>query len=250
MIPSRIIPSPRSAMIKFRLGDSSKVLRRILCLGAHSDDIEIGCGGTILRLLDQNPGLEITWIVFSSTPQRRREAGRSASFFVKGSRRHKIILKSYRDGFFPYQGSQIKEFFERLKKEPPPDLIFTHFRTDLHQDHRLISELTWNTFRDHFILEYEIPKYDGDLGSPNFFVGLDELISQKKIQSILDFFASQKNKPWFTEEVFRAIMRIRGMESNIVSRYAEAFYCRKMLLADGAILSSKLADFKNREQDK
>src|SRR5262249_647496 len=149
--------------------------------------------------LDQNPDLEITWIVFSSTPQRRREAQRSASLFVKGARRHRIVLKGYRDGFFPYQGRQIKEFFERLKKDPAPDLIFTHFRADLHQDQRLICELTWNTFRNHFILEYEIPKYDGDLGSPNFFVGLNEAVSRKKIERLLSCFASQKNKSWFSE---------------------------------------------------
>ena len=224
-------------MLRLRLGGSSNGCRKILCLGAHCDDIEIGCGGTILRLLDQDPGLEITWIVFSSTPPRGREALQSARFFLKRARRHKIIVKNYRDGFFPYQGGQIKKFFEGLKKDLSPDLIFTHYRVDLHQDHRLISELTWNTFRNHFVLEYEVPKYDGDLGSPNFFVGLDETTSQRKIQKILDCFASQRNRPWFTEETFRALLRIRGIESNVSGSYAEAFYCRKIVLDDGAILS-------------
>jgi LmbE family N-acetylglucosaminyl deacetylase len=216
-------------MLRVQFGNSRTPLRRILCLGAHCDDIEIGCGGTILRLLEENPATRITWVVFSSTSQRRREAHRSAHQFLKPAKHHKVIVKSFRDSYFPYLGSRIKEFFNTLTAESSPDLIFTHFRGDLHQDHRLISELTWNAFRNHLILEYEIPKYDGDLGSPNLFVGIDETVLAKKIRYILDAFESQKSKQWFTEETFRALLRIRGIESNAVGNYAEAFYCRKAL---------------------
>jgi len=217
-------------MLRVQLGNSGTSLRRILCLGAHCDDIEIGCGGTILRLLEENPSVRITWVVFSSTSQRRREAHSSARLFLKDLRRHKIIVKSFRDSYFPYQGNRIKEFFGTLKGEPSPDLIFTHFRGDLHQDHRLISELTWNAFRNHLVLEYEIPKYDGDLGSPNFFVGIDEGVSAKKIRYILEAFQSQKSKQWFREDTFRALLQIRSIESNPETKYAEAFYCRKALM--------------------
>jgi LmbE family N-acetylglucosaminyl deacetylase len=217
-------------MLKLQYGVPGTQLQRILCLGAHCDDIEIGCGGTILRLLEENPRTQVTWVVFSSTPPRRREAHRSSRLFLEDLRRHKIIIKSFRDSYFPYIGGRIKEFFDKLKAEPSPDLIFTHFRGDLHQDHRLISELTWNAFRNHFILEYEIPKYDGDLGAPNVFVGIDELILRKKIQFILSAFESQKGKRWFTEDTFRALHRIRGIESNAAESFAEAFHCRKLLL--------------------
>ena len=149
---------------------------RILCLGAHSDDIEIGCGGTILRLLDENPTTEIVWVVFGASGQRRTEAVESANLFLANARRKEIVIKEFRDGYFPYIGAEIKDFFEELKRKYSPDLILTHYRHDLHQDHRLVSELTWNTFRNHFILEYEIIKYDGDIGTPNFFVHLNDSI--------------------------------------------------------------------------
>src|ERR1700676_587386 len=217
-------------MLKVHLRQPDTPLRRLLCLGAHCDDIEIGCGGTILRLLKEHPALQVTWVVFSSNKQRRREANRSAHLFLNNSKRHKIIVKSYRDSFFPYQGSRIKEFFEVLKSEPRPDLIFTHFRDDLHQDHRLISDLTWNAFRNHLILEYEIPKYDGDLGSPNLFAALEKAVLAKKIRLLLEAFQSQTKKHWFTEDTFRALPRIRGIESNAPEKYAEAFYCRKAIL--------------------
>jgi LmbE family N-acetylglucosaminyl deacetylase len=217
-------------MFRISFGNSVRSLRRVWCLGAHCDDIEIGCGGSILRLLNEIPGLEITWIVFSSTAKRRQEGLRSAALFLKEAKRRKILIKKFRDSFLPYQGGRVKEFFEALKKEPAPDLIFTHFRHDLHQDHRLIAELTWSTFRNHLILEYEIPKYDGDLGSPNFFVELDESLCQTKTQNILRAFPSQTGKQWFTEDSFRAILRIRGVESNAKERYAEAFYLRKAVL--------------------
>ena len=148
-------------------------LNRVLCLGAHSDDIEIGCGGTILRLQDEHQDLEVLWVVFSAEPPRDREARRSAREFLTGARKPRIQLKKFRTSFFPYQGRAIKEFFETIKARFTPDLIFTHYRDDRHQDHRVLSDLAWNTFRNHLILEYEIPKYDGDLGIPNTFVPLD-----------------------------------------------------------------------------
>jgi LmbE family N-acetylglucosaminyl deacetylase len=217
-------------MLRLGLHPPDTPLRRILCLGAHCDDIEIGCGGTILRLLGEYPGLEVSWVVFSSTRQRRREAQDSARLFLGNVKPHKIVVKGFRDSHFPYQGSRIKDFFEVLKGGPSPDLIFTHFRHDLHQDHRLISDLTWNAFRSHLIFEYEIPKYDGDLGSPNFFVGIGNAILTKKIGFLLKAFKSQKNKHWFSEDTFRALPRLRGIESNAAEKYAEAFYCRKAIL--------------------
>lgn len=203
---------------------------RVLFLGAHSDDIEIGCGGTILRLLAEHSNLDITWIVFGTRDIRAREAYSSAETFLKNAGQKSIIVKAYQDGFFPYIGGDIKNYFEILKDELSPDLIFTHYRGDLHQDHRLISELTWNTFREHLILEYEIPKYDGDFGSPNFFIHLDESVYRTKIENILNHFKSQRSRKWFTEETFLAIMRLRGIESKAPDNYAEAFYTHKLVL--------------------
>ena len=203
---------------------------RVLCLGAHSDDIEIGCGGTILKLIADYPHLDVTWIVFGAGGVRVTEARSSAGDFLKQVKEKQITVKGFRDGFFPYIGGEIKDYFEQLKGELSPDLIFTHYRDDLHQDHRLINELTWNTFRDHLILEYEIPKYDGDLGSPNVFVHLDENTCKTKIGYLLAHFKSQHSRRWFTEDTFLAIMRLRGMESNAPGKYAEAFYTRKLNL--------------------
>lgn len=201
----------------------------VLCLGAHSDDIEIGCGGTLLRLLRENPGTEVHWTVFAAEGPRAREAARSASLFLADAGRQEIVLNEFRDGFFPYLGADIKQCFEDLKRTIHPDLILTHYRQDLHQDHRLISELTWNTFRDHLILEYEVPKYDGDMGAPNFFVPLEADLCRAKIGYILQSFNSQRAKAWFSEDTFYAMLRLRGVESNAPEKYAEAFYCRKMI---------------------
>jgi LmbE family N-acetylglucosaminyl deacetylase len=216
-------------MVEFRLGSASQPLRRILCLGSHCDDIEIGCGGTILRLLKERADIEIYWKVFSSTPVRKREALRAANLFLASARKKKIVIRKYRDSFFPSFQAQIKGEFERLKKNFVPDLILTHYRHDLHQDHRVINELTWNTFRSHLILEYEIPKYDGDLGAPNFFVGLDRTTCGRKSKYIVDAFASQRGKQWFTAETFLALQRLRGIESNSSGGYAEGFHCRKLV---------------------
>lgn len=202
----------------------------VLCLGCHSDDIEIGCGGTILRLAEQYPASVFHWVVFSAIGVREAEAERGATLFVESGRLKGPLLKSFPDGFMPFTGDKVKAVFEELKQTISPDLIFTHSRKDAHQDHRLISELTWNTFRDHMILEYEIPKYDGDLGQPNFFVPLQPEVFQKKIRYIMDTFQSQRGKRWFQEDTFLSLMRLRGMECNAPSRHAEAFYCRKLML--------------------
>jgi LmbE family N-acetylglucosaminyl deacetylase len=201
--------------------------KRILALGAHPDDIEIGCGGTILRLIAEQSSLEVSWVVFSSTPERAAEARASAAAFLAGVPTTRVVIRDYRDGFLPYSGSAVKDEFEALKGEVSPDLVFTHYREDRHQDHRLISDLTWNTWRDHFILEYEIPKYDGDFGSPNFFASLPTPTLDRKIDLLLEHFASQGGKPWFTADLFRAVARIRGMESAAPGGFAEGFYARK-----------------------
>lgn len=207
----------------------SRVLT-VLCLGAHSDDIEIGCGGTVLKLIEENEHVEMYWVVFSSAKGRRREAVESARVFLQNAKRKTVIIKKFRDAFFPYSGPKIKNYFEELKRKVSPDVIFTHYRSDLHQDHRVISDLAWNTFRDHLILEYEIPKYDGDLGCPNFFVHLNESTSSRKIQYILKYFRSQRKNQWFGQETFRSLLRLRGIESNAPDKYAEAFYSRKIVL--------------------
>jgi LmbE family N-acetylglucosaminyl deacetylase len=203
---------------------------RVMCVGAHCDDIEIGCGGTILRLAAAHPNLHVYWVIFSSTPEREREARDSAMSFLTGVAKKTVVIHTLKDGYLPYLGAEVKDRFEQTKREFSPDVIFTHYRHDLHQDHRLISELTWNTFRNHLIFEYEIPKYDGDLGSPNIFVPLDESICHRKIDYIMDAFHSQREKHWFSRELFFSILRLRGMEANAASGYAEGFYCRKAVL--------------------
>jgi len=202
---------------------------RILCMGAHSDDIEIGCGGTILRLAEEYPDCEFHWVVFSAIGVRRTEAAHAGQLFA-GSRLRGPILKEFQDGFMPYLGGEVKAVFEKELKPIAPDLIFTHNGNDAHQDHRLISQLTWNTFRNHLILEYEVPKYDGDLGRPSVFVPLDREICETKVRYLTDVFASQCSKLWFEPETFLALMRLRGMECATPGGHAEAFYCRKLVL--------------------
>jgi len=217
-------------MLPLRLAEGINGDFSLLVLGAHSDDIEIGCGGTILKLLERDSSFRVFWVVLGANGDRRREAHMSADDFLKNVNQKNIIIKSFRDSFFPYIGSEIKEYFEVLKKQVSPDLILTHSREDLHQDHRLVSELTWNSFRDHLILEYEIPKYDGDLGQRNLYVHVDEQICRMKIGKILKHFVSQRDQHWFTDDTFLSIMRLRGIESNSPSGYAEAFLCRKLAL--------------------
>lgn len=203
---------------------------RLLCIGAHSDDIEIGCGGTILRLLSEYDDVEVHWVVLGSSGQRDEEALTSAEAFLAQATKKDVIIKHFKNSFFPYSGEGIKDFFEELKASISPDIIFTHYRNDLHQDHRVISELTWNTYRNHLILEYEIMKYDGDIGMPNLFVHLDEYHCQKKIGMIMDCFKTQRDKDWFTPDAFLSLLRIRGIESKAPEKYAEGFYCRKVVL--------------------
>jgi LmbE family N-acetylglucosaminyl deacetylase len=216
-------------MLALKLLPDGATPLKILCLGSHSDDIEIGCGGTILRLLSCHQNLEVAWVVFSSSKEREREARSSAELFLGQAKQKEIIVTDFRDGFFPFEGTKIKDFFEGLKRVSP-DLILTHNRKDAHQDHRLIAELTWNTFRNHLILEYEIPKYDGDLGQPSVFVPIEAEVCQKKVRYLMDAFESQRSKHWFQKETFLSLMRLRGMECNASSGYAEAFYCRKLVL--------------------
>jgi len=204
-------------------------------LGAHADDIEVGCGGTVLELAARRPGSRFHWVVFSALGQRRGEAGASAEFFLKHAGPRSLALGDFRDGFLPYEGTRVKEFFERLKGEVQPDLVLTHCRGDLHQDHRLVNELTWNTFRDHLILEYEIPKYDGDFGQPNVFVPISRANAAAKVEGILEHFVSQQGKHWFTDETFLAVLRLRGIEARAPSGYAEAFFGRKVPLSFGAL---------------
>jgi LmbE family N-acetylglucosaminyl deacetylase len=216
-------------VIELGLGAKTNDPLVVLCLGAHSDDIEIGCGGTLLRLKAAFSKLKFHWVVFSAAEIRGQEAAKSADLFTAG-REKEIVLKDYRDGFLPYIGSDVKDSFEEIKRRVNPDVIFTHWQEDAHQDHRLVSELTWNTFRDHLILEYEVPKYDGDLGRPNLFVPLDAPLFKQKVDFLFEVFQSQRSKRWFDRETFLGLMRIRGMESNSASGYAEAFHCRKLVL--------------------
>jgi LmbE family N-acetylglucosaminyl deacetylase len=212
-----------------RLGLGAEQPLRLLLIGAHSDDIEIGCGGTVLSLLRQRT-VAVRWVVFSATGDRELEARRSAAAFLEGAAECDVRTCGFRDGFFPYEGAAVKEFFETLKTDMRPDLIFTHRLDDRHQDHRLLAELTWNTFRDHAILEYEIPKYEGDLGHPNLFVPLEADVSRRKLALLMTMFGTQRSKRWFTEELFAAVMTLRGAEAGLAGGHAEGFHARKLLL--------------------
>jgi len=216
-------------MISLSLNGGGQRALQILCVGCHSDDIEIGCGGAILRLREQYPESVFHWVVFSAHGVREQEARQAAALFA-GDRLKGPLLKAFPDGFLPYVGAEVKTVFEELKREIEPDVVFTHNRRDAHQDHRLVGELTWNTFRDHLILEYEIPKYDGDMGRPSVFVPLEPEVYRKKVRYIVDSFQSQHSKRWFQEDTFLSLMRLRGMECNAASGYAEAFYCGKLVL--------------------
>jgi LmbE family N-acetylglucosaminyl deacetylase len=219
-------------VLQFPLAEAPR-LRSVLALGSHSDDIEIGCGATLLALSRARPEVEITWVVLGAKGEREREARASADAFMAAATRSEVVVHGFRDGFFPYIGGEVKDVFEELKSRLDPDVILTHARHDLHQDHRLVCELTWNTWRDHLILEYEIPKYDGDLGTPNVFVPVSEEIAREKVKLVLDAFKSQTEKHWFDEQLFLGLMRVRGMEGRSTSGYAEAFTCRKLSLLVG-----------------
>ena len=202
-------------------------VRRVLAIGCHADDIEIGCGGTLLGLTRRRPDVAITWVVLGAEGDREVEARASAEGFLASAAASEVVVLGFKDAYMPYRGEAVKDAFEELKRFEP-DLVFTHTRADLHQDHRLACELTWNTFRDQLVFEYEIPKVDGDLGTPNVFIPLDEEHAREKVDRLLDAFATQRGKHWFDADVFLGLMRLRGMECRSSSGYAEAFFARKL----------------------
>jgi LmbE family N-acetylglucosaminyl deacetylase len=214
-------------MLRLLLGAGGAPLE-VLCLGAHCDDIEIGCGGTLLRLLAERPGSSVRWVVFASTPEREAEARASAASFLAGAARSRVEVHRFRESYFPQVAAEIKDAFEKLKTEVAPDLVFAHHLGDRHQDHRVIAELVWNTFRDHLVAEYEIPKYEGDLGAPNVFFSLPDAVARRKVDLILRHFPSQAGRSWFRAETFEAVMRLRGVECNASDGWAEAFHGRKI----------------------
>jgi LmbE family N-acetylglucosaminyl deacetylase len=218
-------------MLPLQIGRPEATPARVLAIGAHPDDIEIGCAGTLLKLIEQEAISEVRWVVLSGGGERAEEARRSAEELLDGVPTSDVVVRDFPDGFFPYEGQRIKDYFEELKADFSPDVVFTHQRADLHQDHRLSCELTWNTFRDHLILEYEVPKYDGDMSAPNAFVPIEERLQRRKIDHLMSHFGSQLSKRWFKEELFSSLLRLRGMECNSPSSYAEAFFCRKAVLA-------------------
>jgi len=221
-------------MVPLMLASDRQAPLKVLCLGAHADDIEIGCGGTLLQLLADRPDVHVTWVVFSAAGEREREAQAGAELFLQQAAGRRVITQKFRDGYFPWQGAEIKDFIEGLKRETDPDLVFTHYRHDRHQDHRTISDLTWNSWRRHVVLEYEIPKYDGDLGVPNCFMPLSREVCARKAALICEVFRSQAGKSWLDTETFEALMRLRGMECAAPDKRAEAFHCRKFVLGTGA----------------
>jgi LmbE family N-acetylglucosaminyl deacetylase len=202
----------------------------VLCIGAHCDDIEIGCGGTVMRLVEQYPTARFWWVVLSSTDERAAEAQRAAEHFLDGAGKQDIRIERFRESYFPYVGAELKDYFETLKADVDPGIILTHHRHDRHQDHRTVAEFTWNTWRNHLILEYEIPKYEGDLTTPNLYVALDDATARRKIDGIIDHFPSQHRRPWFDADTFRAILRLRGVEANAPERFAEGFHASKVVV--------------------
>jgi len=215
-------------MLPFKLTDRPEGIR-ILLLGAHCDDIEIGCGGTIMRLIKEYKVQAVKWVIFTSNPQRYEEARECADVFLEGTEKKDIMIHDFHDGHLPFSGADVKKKFEELKAFNP-DIIFTHARHDRHQDHKLLAETTWNTFRDHTIMEYEIPKYEGDLGHPNVFVTIPAGIAERKADNIVNGYRSQAAKQWFDRDTFLSLMRIRGVESASATKYAEGFYLSKVVM--------------------
>jgi LmbE family N-acetylglucosaminyl deacetylase len=210
-------------------GISPRAPLTVLCLGAHADDIEIGCGGTLMRLLAERPRVRVHWVVMSAPGVRAREARESARRVLRRAQSRVVRIEQFRDGYLPYEGASLKNVFEELKSVVP-DIVFTHSRVDAHQDHRVVAQLTWHTFRDHCILEYEVPKYDGDLGRPNVFVPLSASVRRQKVRLLMSAFPSQRGKRWFSEATFDGLMRLRGIECAAADGYAEAFYGRKLVV--------------------
>lgn len=206
-------------------------LNSVLCLGAHADDIEIGCGASLLSWLDRSPELQVTWVVFSAAGARHREAMDSAEAYLSQRSGSQIVIKEFPDAYFPAHWEAIKQFFAQLAKSVRPDLVLTHRLEDRHQDHRVISELTWNAFRSTSVLEYEIPKYEGDLGLPNVYMPVEQTMADRKLELLHRCFPTQAEKDWFDRETFAGLMRLRGLECRSPSRMAEAFYARKLVLA-------------------
>jgi LmbE family N-acetylglucosaminyl deacetylase len=204
-------------------------ISRLLCLGAHSDDIEIGCGGTILKLLELNPGIAVDWVVLSASPEREREGRASASHFLELAGEQQVRVEHFRERYFPYD-VDVKGYFDDLGTNPAPDLVLSPWQGDAHQDHRTVADLAANTFRDQLILEYEILKYDGDLGRPSVYVHLSQAQADAKVAALMDGFPSQRTRPWFTPDAFCSLMRLRGIESRAPDGFAEAFHCRKLVL--------------------
>ena len=222
------------------LGERGLAVSRVLCIGAHSDDIEIGCGGTLMQLIERCPGLSVDWLVLSASDDRRKEAEASAARLLSGVAASRVWIEPFRERYFPYQ-PEIKERFDALQATSKPDLVFTHWSGDAHQDHRVASELTANTFRDHLILEYEIPKYDGDLTTPNVYIPLDEETRRKKVALLMQAFASQRDKRWFTPATFEGLLRLRGIECASPTGYAEAFHAHKVVLDWSGAATHQLA---------
>jgi LmbE family N-acetylglucosaminyl deacetylase len=217
-------------MLPITLGDAARSPLQVLCIGAHSDDIEIGCGGTLLRLLSERAGSTVVWVVLSATPEREREARASAGEFLAAAGQSTIVVKTFRESYFPYVASEVKDFFEEMKRMLVPDVVFCHRREDMHQDHHLVAELAWNTFRNHLILEYEIAKYEGDLGAPNVFVPLPKAVAERKVELLMKHFATQTGRSWFRPETFRGLMALRAVECNAEEGQAEAFHARKLVV--------------------
>jgi LmbE family N-acetylglucosaminyl deacetylase len=217
-------------MLPIRFGPEPHAPLTILCIGAHCDDIEIGCGATILRLLAEHPGSSVYWVVLAGNPRRADEARSAAKAFLEGAGHATVEVKTFRESYFPYVGAEIKDYFETLSKATDPHLIFTHYHLDRHQDHRVASELTWNTFRNHLIAEYEIPKYEGDLDRPNTYVALTRAHADRKVDLLMQQFPSQASRHWFRAETFHSLMIVRGNEAVAAEGRAEAFHVRKLVL--------------------
>jgi LmbE family N-acetylglucosaminyl deacetylase len=201
---------------------------RVICLGAHADDLEIGCGGTLLDLLRSRP-VEITWAVASAAGERASEARRSATALLRGARQHTLHLGTLPDGGFPSHWTEVKRFVTALRDAaPPPDVVFTHRLEDRHQDHRLLGEIAWQTWRDAVLLEMEIPKWEGDLAPPNVFVPVSVAAARRKVAHLLRHFGSQHGHDWFREQTFMGLMQLRAVEARAASGYAEAFHARKL----------------------
>jgi LmbE family N-acetylglucosaminyl deacetylase len=202
----------------------------ILCLGAHCDDIEIGCGGTLIEMRKSHPQLRFVWVVFSGDDIRERETRAAAAALLGAGANVAVEVLDFRGSYFPYCGAAIKDAFEVVRARVTPDLVMTHYLADRHQDHRLIAELTWNAFRSHAILEYEIPKYEGDLAQPGVYSPLSPATVDLKISTLLQCFPSQRDHQWFDADLFRGHLRLRGIECNSPTRHAEAFHGRKLVL--------------------